>query len=72
MGYLQELRADITKRIAALDTQCREDVDEFLNVVANTVLESYRNGQKSCAKKRAAGEGRGDKRPARAAKKRRA
>jgi hypothetical protein len=56
MGYLNELRDDVTKRLEALDTQSRDDVQAFLNFIANVVLESYRNGQKSCAKKRAAGE----------------
>jgi hypothetical protein len=46
MGYLKDFREDVTRRLEALDTQCRADVQEFLNVIANAVLESYRNGEK--------------------------
>jgi hypothetical protein len=69
MGYLNELRDDVTKRLEALDAQSREDVQAFLNFIANAVLESYRNGQKSCAKKRAAA---GEKRQSGARAKKRA
>ena len=46
MGYLKEFRADVTERIEALDTQCREDVATLVNFIVNIVLESYRNGEK--------------------------
>lgn len=46
MGYLQELRADITTRLEALDTSCREDVKTLVNFISNAVLDSYRNGEK--------------------------
>ena len=46
MGYLKDFRADVTERLETLDTQCREDVQAFLNVISNAVLASYRNGEK--------------------------
>lgn len=71
MGYIKDLREDITKRLEALDTQCREDVQAFLNVIANAVLDSYKNGQKSVqAEKREERKGTEEKRPQRAWKKR--
>lgn len=47
MGYLQELRADVTTRLERLDTSCREDVKTLVNFISNAVLDSYRNGEKN-------------------------
>lgn len=62
MGYLKDFRDDVTARIEALDTQCRDDVAALVNFIVNAVLSSYRNGQKDARpqKKR---EGRKDRTP---------
>ena len=46
MGYLKDFRTDVATRLESLDTQCREDVQTFVNFIASAVLESYRNGEK--------------------------
>ena len=65
MGYLKDFRADITARVEALDTSCREDVQTFVNFITNAVLDSYRNGEK-----RARGAARKDAQEKRAEKRR--
>jgi len=68
MGYLKDFRGDVTARLDALDTQCREDVQTFVNFIANAVLESYRNGEKrgraATREERKAGKGADKKRQA--------
>jgi hypothetical protein len=48
MGYLKEFREKLTEKLEALDEKSRQEVANF---VADAVLESYRNGQKSRAEK---------------------
>jgi hypothetical protein len=62
MGYLNEFRDRFAKRLEGLDP---EQMKQALNEACDALLESYHNGQKSCAKKSAAGGKEGATRPAR-------